>query len=247
MENGGCANRVRDLFRTLQVPKYASRAAVSHGGATFTMLLFLLLLVSSGLMYFYFQRCLTLEREVSLWKKGVKSREDTTSAKSEKSVLETAKEYGDKIIGVTGTSGAVNPASARPPAPKTDGVLAPVKPPTSTPKPVVAKKEDATVESLHKKPASGTGMPSSSEVPKTAAKSDAKSGAKHTVPVSSVYDLPEPAAQKTVSASAQADADTSDDPAIHVKIPRKTAKASVSSSADDSANPVKTKKQNSDD
>ena len=41
------------------------------GGATLNMFMFLLLMVSTGLMYYYFNRCKTLEHELARWRTGV--------------------------------------------------------------------------------------------------------------------------------------------------------------------------------
>jgi hypothetical protein len=45
------------------------------------MLLFLLLLISSGLMYFYFQKSRQLEHELEKWRGGIKVRESTGPSK----------------------------------------------------------------------------------------------------------------------------------------------------------------------
>jgi hypothetical protein len=51
------------------------------------MLLFLLLLVTSGLMYFYFMKSRMLERELEQWRTGVKVQETTRLVKTAESPL----------------------------------------------------------------------------------------------------------------------------------------------------------------
>lgn len=69
------------LFRALKKryrlsrPRYSFRA-LWYGGATFSMMLFLALLFTSGLMYFYFQKSRSDERELARWRTGVKAREE---------------------------------------------------------------------------------------------------------------------------------------------------------------------------
>jgi hypothetical protein len=65
------------VFRTLKRRYALSRPRYSlrywwYGGATFTMLLFTLLLVSSGLMYFYYMKCQIQSRELDKWRSGIK-------------------------------------------------------------------------------------------------------------------------------------------------------------------------------
>lgn len=65
------------LFRSMKRryrlvrPKYSLRV-LWYGGTTFTMLVFSLLLVTSGLMYFYFNKCRVQERELEKWRAGLK-------------------------------------------------------------------------------------------------------------------------------------------------------------------------------
>lgn len=65
------------LFRALKKryalsrPRYSLRC-LWFGGATFTMLIFTLLLITSGLMYFYYQKCQIQQRELEKWRAGIK-------------------------------------------------------------------------------------------------------------------------------------------------------------------------------
>jgi hypothetical protein len=61
----------------------------ARGGALFTMVLFLLLLITSGLMYFYFMKARMLERELEQWRAGIKVQETTRLVKTGESPAPT--------------------------------------------------------------------------------------------------------------------------------------------------------------
>jgi outer membrane biosynthesis protein TonB len=76
------------LYRALKRRHRMARPRFSlrilwYGGATFSMFLFILMLLSSGLMYYYFQKCKFQERELVRWRTGVKVREEANAASDE--------------------------------------------------------------------------------------------------------------------------------------------------------------------
>ncbi|MCX7017692.1 MAG: hypothetical protein WCK47_13415 [bacterium] len=85
-----------------------------RGGATFTMLLFFLLIVSSGLMYFYFMRCRNLERELERWRAGMKTREDVQLVTTTKEPPPPPVPVKDKTLGMPAPAVAKLPDSAAP-------------------------------------------------------------------------------------------------------------------------------------
>jgi hypothetical protein len=124
-------------------PRYSFRF-LWYGGATFTMLLFILLLISSGLMYFYYQKCQMQGRELEKWRAGIKVREDkalVTTTKSASGSMMSA--LRDRIIGMpapqsqamTQTAKDDQPsAKAEPavnPSPKSEPAVSRAQPPAS--------------------------------------------------------------------------------------------------------------------
>lgn len=94
---------LKKRFR-LTRPRYSLRVLL-YGGATFTMLLFVLLLMSSGLMYFYFEKSRRLERELVKWRAGMKTYEEpalvtTTKPPIRDTVQNLTATLRTKIIGM---------------------------------------------------------------------------------------------------------------------------------------------------
>lgn len=100
------------LCRRSQLP----HAANCRGGATFTMVIFLLLLISTGFMYYFFQKSRALERELTAWRSGSKEAvevDNTGSDDQTRSVGGYVTAMRDKIMG--------NPDSPKPAVARASG------------------------------------------------------------------------------------------------------------------------------
>jgi hypothetical protein len=196
-----------------------------RGGATFTLLIFILLLISSGLMYYYFHRCQVLEIEVAKWKSGVKEREPETAvvatpkAEKKESLRDMAASFGAKLAGtpaaVPARIATPTPTPAATPAP---GAEAPRK--SQTPEPTGT--EDSNNKAL---PTEGD-LPAPEQTPVSTPRTTPKptAGAKPTAaprarntPIGSIYDLQNTAATPV----------DGDEPAVRVRAPKRTPSAKL--------------------
>lgn len=182
MTTAACRNPTRGL---------RPPAPLRRGGATFTLLLFCLLLVSSGFMYFYFMRARMLERELEKWRSGVKVRESTAdSAPAER---------------VEPPAPRATPARTPPPvavatpraAEPTQGIV-PMGGNSAAAQPTPTATPGAVVESESAAPFSPVTRPTPVSVsadPRTPAPTPRTVERRADGPIRSIYDLEEPAEQ----------------------------------------------------
>lgn len=219
------------VFRTLRRRYALSRPRYSlrywwYGGATFTMLLFTLLLVSTGLMYFYYQKCQIQSRELEKWRSGIKVPQQPI-------ITRVTKPKEENIPGMPAPSKAKQPPGALASAEPTATTPVPTEPPVRvTPK--VSEVEQArpertpdtkkiasAPEARAERQAEPVKMASDPE-----ARADRTPGTKRTTApeartpqptrrILSAYDAPESAASSQSRSRPQA-------PAIRVQVPSRT-------------------------
>lgn len=78
------------------------------------MVIFVLLLISTGFMYYYFQKCRMLEHELATWRTGAKSTAGVVAEEDRpKTVGEYARRMGQRVMGLSsGTGGEESPEAA---------------------------------------------------------------------------------------------------------------------------------------
>ncbi|MBX7245967.1 MAG: hypothetical protein K1X53_10750 [Candidatus Sumerlaeaceae bacterium] len=169
-----------------------------RGGATFTMLLMFLLLVSSGLMYFYYMRCRELQSELQNWRSGKK-------VPSSQPLVPVVKAGGDSAAGAVSTPEPESPPVPTPepemPAPRTINRETPA--PRNVVEPVASETPAAREVSTQEEAAVPTPTPrSAASTPKPV--------------IRSMYDMP-----ADNSAKATPQPESAETPAVRVKIPKR--------------------------
>jgi hypothetical protein len=212
-----------------------------RGGATFTLLLFVLLLISAGLMYFYFQRCRVLEAELTRWRQGTKARTDaplqTITAEPEPAVSSAdptlgmpappaPKETPETTARASAPPKTAEPKTAEPKAtepmpappaatePSTDHAVIPAT--AQTPVPDVDAKR-VTAPPSGGAPSGAAPASASPQRDKTVAKPPTAAPKRdpktRSTPIASAYDLP----------GGTGDSAPADDPgAVRIRVPRRT-------------------------
>ncbi|MGI8906567.1 MAG: hypothetical protein ACR2IE_08770 [Candidatus Sumerlaeaceae bacterium] len=194
-----------------------------RGGATFTLLIFVLLLISTGLMYYYFHRCRVLEAEVTKWKSGLKEREApvqvaapvVVQTKKKETLRDFAANLGARLTGTPAAEPVEKSAPAQQsPAPASASTET-RKSSNETPRPETAPDAELPAPETPTAAASrSTPRPEVTRTPTPAPAPRAENSARaKKTPITSLYDLQ----------AAPSPQPGGDEPAVRVRAPKRTA------------------------